>query len=463
MNFLRKAALAAIASCGLLLFGCGSTFRPVANVIPQAAGNPTLLDLVAVLNQNPLTTSPLSGGIQPASGSFTLVDVDGDSNVGNFPVGVNTTIPVPPATPSLLPRVTFAAANSLIATADPDAGTVTLSSTSLPSSAVTLPATPNAIAATAGSGLVLVSLSNDTADCAPVPHGAVRIIQASTASLTSQAICLSFNPGFILVLPGDQRALVLENNNPTGTNAALINIPSATLLATLTVGSNPVWAASSQDGNAAYVLNKAGATITVVDVVHQATVGAAVSTGGSSPSMIVADHVLNRLYVSNTGTNSVAVFSALANTVLSLGSPVSLNSVSPGTSPIALAVTPDGSELYVANTGAASATVINTSTFAATLIPVPSQPAGTTATWLTVSKDGTRAYLTLVDQPADVGSGTAIVLTASNSLLIDSTNGKPAIIKPPPQDPASPCALNPADSSCATVTRQRPVQLAPHL
>ena len=159
---------------------------------------------------------------------------------------------------------------------------------------------------------------------------------------------------------------------------------------------------------------------------------------------------------------SVAAFDATTSPPLLLVSS-NPNPITVGPAPVALAVTLDSSKVYVANTLENSASVINTTTFASAKISVSPVPAGTTATWLTVSKEGTRAYLTLVD-PADVGSGTAIIITASNLPLTDPNNGNaPVLIAPTPQDLTSACVVYGPPSNCATVGKQRPVQIVPRL
>ena len=55
MDLLRRAVVATIACSWLFLSGCGGTYRPIASILPLAAGNPQLADTVAVLNVNPNT------------------------------------------------------------------------------------------------------------------------------------------------------------------------------------------------------------------------------------------------------------------------------------------------------------------------------------------------------------------------------------------------------------------------
>ncbi len=458
--------MTAIAGCGLFLSGCGNTFRPVANIIPAPAGNPTLNDMVAVLNQNPLAATPAS---------FTLINVDGDTNVGNTAVGLIT--PATAAPPLGTKLITFAGGNAQVATANlgDGSGAASTSFTVLtvitpPPSTLTLPtgASPTAVAATVNSGLILVSMVNDTVDCPS--GGAVGIIQASNPNLTSPRVCLpatAAQPGFILVMPDDNTALVLDSTN---NSATIINLPSASVSATLTagIGTTPVWAVAN--GQTAYVLNKGSNNISVVNVPGgSATVANA--AGISSPSMIVADNANGRLYVSNTtNPGTVSVLDTLqpcpgAACLQSLHTPITV-----GALPVAMgiAVTSTATMVYVANTGGYTVSVINGNNFSTSSISVDPL---TTVTWVAVSKDNTRAYISMVGSTAAGGddsfNGTAILRTASNTLLTDS-NGNLVKITPPAQDPTSQCYLNPSGTNastglnnCAGVALQRPIQVVP--
>ncbi len=293
-------------------------------------------------------------------------------------------------------------------------------------------------------------------------------------------------------------------------------------------------------GATIYVLNQGSNDITVLNGNTEGLITASVLTGGTSPSMIVADHVLNRLYVSNTGPLSVlnitaasqsgpsttytytlvsgpaltvgesvavagmansgnngsftiatlgagtftvvnaggvtstsqtgtgkaspgtvSVFDSTMNPISPLVIPGHTNPFSIGVAPIALAVTPDGSKVYVGNTGSNSASSINTTTFSTTSLTVP----GDNVTWVAVSKDGTRAYISMTGA-GDLAAknGTAIVITASNSLLTNPNNSnKPVLIAPTPQDLTTACAEFGPPNDCNLVLVQHPVQIVPRL
>ncbi len=86
-------------------------------------------------------------------------------------------------------------------------------------------------------------------------------------------------------------------------------------------------------------------------------------------------------YVTNQVSNSVSVIDTATNTVVA--------TITAGSSPIGVAITPDGARAYVANQIAGTVSVINTvsNTVVAT-ITLGGSPFG-----VAITPDGTRAYV----------------------------------------------------------------------
>jgi hypothetical protein len=264
MDFLRKAVLATIACSWLFLSGCGNTFRPIATPLTLATGNPQLADMVAVFNVNPNTS-----GVSGATGSLTVFSVNGDTNVGNYAIGANDQLATasPLVNPLTSRLITFAGGDSFVATADPESDTVTLFNTLEDTTAtISLPQgfVPSFITATAGTGQILVSLqltkTNPNASCAGM--GAIGVISTTTAALT-YTICAGSKPGFLLVAQSDSELFILDqtDNSVSVLNLATLSPSSTTsVLCTstnvCTVGTTPIWATTSLDGNTIYVLNQ---------------------------------------------------------------------------------------------------------------------------------------------------------------------------------------------------------------
>jgi len=483
MDFLRSAVLVAVAGSCLFLSGCG-TYRPVASILPLAPGNPQLTDTVAVYNVNP------SAIVDPTNvtGTVSVFNVAGDSNVGNYQVGVNSTLAPTPQVPLTSRLVTFAASDTLIAAADTQADTVTLINPLLGTTqTTTLPAefVPASITATVNTGLILVSLQpSPTATSFPTcgGEGAIGVVSAGTATL-QETICAGSSPGFVQVMQGDTVAFILDQKDATN-NLSVLNLatlsPASTISPVGTVGTNPIWAATSIDGSTLYVLNQGSNNISVVDAVNQAVNPTPITTGAlSAPSVIITDFSSNRLYISNTGSNTVSILDASSSTL-----PVLLNSVSVGTAPVGLAVTPDGLTVYVANTGSNFASVISANSFVVTkLTPsfatvtlasnpnVATQVVDSTARIqaVAVSKDGTKAFIaqttsTDVQQTVNTtsgsftysGNGTYVVLTSTNAFVTNASGSQ--INLAPPQN-----LLCDAANTCAGALLQRPVQIVPRM
>ena len=74
----RGSPLAGVAAAlaWVILTGCGDVYRPVANPVLKPGGDPTAIHVALVLSNN-----------AGALGIGTVVDVSGDTNVGNFPIG----------------------------------------------------------------------------------------------------------------------------------------------------------------------------------------------------------------------------------------------------------------------------------------------------------------------------------------------------------------------------------------
>jgi YVTN family beta-propeller protein len=448
MDFLRRAVVATIACSWLFLSGCGGTYRPIASIVPVAAGNPQLADEVAVFNVNP-NTSNVSG----ATGALSVFNVAGDSNVGNYSIGANDKLAAaaPPVDPLDSRLITFAGSNSFVASADTESDTVTLINTLQgATTVVTLPQgfVPTFITATATTGQILVSLQATTTapngTCAG--KGAIGIVDTSTATLTG-TVCACSNPGFIQVALSDTVAFILDQ---TDNSVRVLNIAAATLSTTpLAVGKTPIWATTSLDGNTLYVLNQKSNDISVIDAVGESVTTLSITTGTlSTPSVIITDRNLNRLYISNKGNGTVSVLDASSSTL------PALKIVPVGTAPVALAVTPDGASVYVANTGASTVSVINANSFNVTALK-PTTDVTARVQAVAVSKDGTKAFIA-VTTSNDLANGIYVVLTSTNAFVTNTSGGVLNIA--PPQD--SSCD---ATESCSGVPLQRPVQIVPRI
>ena len=132
-------------------------------------------------------------------------------------------------------------------------------------------------------------------------------------------------------------------------------------------------------------------------------------TVGTTPSGVAASPNSSRVYVANSGNNTVSVINTATNQVIS--------TIGVGSSPQGLAISPDGTKVYVANGGSNTVSVINTATNALVDTKPGTKPidpivVGTSPQGVAISRDGTRVYV------ANSGSGTVSVInTATNQVI----------------------------------------------
>jgi YVTN family beta-propeller protein len=210
--------------------------------------------------------------------------------------------------------------------------------------------------------------------------GTVSVIETATNKVTATIPVGSIPWGMAVTLDGSKVYVANSGGQPfsvsvidtaTNTVIAIIPIPPSRGMAVA-----PRGVAVTPDGSKVYVSNTADLsnsaepgsvsvidteTNTVISTIHLVTVinddseGVAVSPDGS------------KVYVTNDALNNVVVINAATNTVTA--------TISVGTGPLGVALTPDGSKVYIANIGDNNVSVIDTASKTVTAtIPVGSNP-----------------------------------------------------------------------------------------
>lgn len=214
---------------------------------------------------------------------------------------------------------------------------------------------------------------------------------------------------------------VLVADGVTGT-VYVIQAGSATASIPAPVSGGIQSLAISPDGSRVYVAFKDG-QLGVIDTASDAYLGQPVDLGSTSaPGQMVFTPSGKDLYVAETGLNQVVEVDTSTNAVV--GSPIALPA------PQNLAITPDGSSLFVdggshGNSVSVVATATNTVSPSTILVTAPSG--------LIVSPDGSRLYVLTVTSS---GPGLAVVDTTTGA-VIGST------IELPPQSHPQALALSP--------------------
>lgn len=166
---------------------------------------------------------------------------------------------------------------------------------------------------------------------------------------------------------GDSTVTVVD----TATNA---------VVATVTVGNQPLAAAVRPAGDRAYVTNQVPAgTVSVIDTAINGVV--ATVTVGARPSGAAVKSPGDRVYVTNRDDKNVSVIDTTTNTVVA--------TIAVGNNPLGIAIDPAGTPAYVVNNGDNNVSVIDTTTNAV----VGTIPVGNDPSHVTVGPSGRRAYV----------------------------------------------------------------------
>ncbi len=284
----------AAAACSVLLAGCGDTFRQFITPVPGPTGDPKALSHAVITSTNPTATG---------LGSDMHVDVSGDSLAGVVTLGHNPLF------------FNSDQGRAFIVNGD---GTVSLYTGLLPlttsvSTATLPPLTSGAVAAGAGNNGGIYIANSGTNDVSFIPI---------TTNAVTQVMPVGLNP--VMVAGGGNSAKIYVVNRGDNTVTVISTIDN-TFQKTIPVGSSPVWAVMSSDGEAVFVVNQGDGTLSFIDTTLDREIcgsGASIvpctstnrihvgSTAGSSPNFAFYDSPRRRVYVTNTGENSVSLINA---------------------------------------------------------------------------------------------------------------------------------------------------------
>jgi YVTN family beta-propeller protein len=234
-----------------------------------------------------------------------------------------------------------------------------------------------------------------------VPNS-VSVIDMASNTVTA-TMPVGDHPQGLAVNPAGTRVYV---TNWYSNTVSVIDTGSNTVAATVTVGTSPMRVTVSPTGAKVYVSNAGSGTVSVIDAATN-TVVETIATGGEARGIQVNPSG-TKAYVANFGSspNNVSVIDTTTNAVAKT---IALT----GNSPIDLAITPDGSKVYVVNYYSANVSVIDTaSDTETTKITVGENPIGV---W--VNPAGNKVFVT------NVTSGNIMVIDPSTNLVIATVTG----------------------------------------
>src|ERR1700733_70730 len=389
MRFVRKTVLLAITAFVLLAeLGCGDQYRPVANPVISPGGQPQATHYAWVLNSNP-----------NGDGSVTEIDASGDTSLSVNSMGVGSISEAFPGI-SLSLYVANSGDNTVNQYLPTLAGAIT-TITLLPGSQ------PVALTSATTSAMYVL---NSGANSACPNSGSISTILTSTLSVSNTS-CVGDNPTTMVQPPTNGYIYIINQGDNT---ISMFNPAGQTVSAPITTqppGTIPVSLAVNAQGWV-FVVTQGGAgnpgTLNLIAAGFTNIAGTAPL--GVQPTYSIVDPNRNRLYVTNSGDNTVSVFDVSSVTQGGSGPAVpTLATVPVGTDPVGVIPLLDGTNFYVANAGSNTVTVVSQSSFAPqTTVTLPS---GANPVWITADPTSQKVYV------ADQGtSETTIIQTSNNSI-----------------------------------------------
>jgi len=228
----------------------------------------------------------------------------------------------------------------------------------------------------------------------------VSVIDQTTNQVVA-TISVGHNPVDVAVTPDGSAGYVA---NAGSNSVSVIDTTQNNVVGTVGVGFSPVNIAIRPDGKRAYVANAGGNSVSVIDTSTKALTDTI--PVGHNPVNVAVTPDGSTAYVVNAGSNSVTVFDTATNKVIT--------AVTVGFVPVSIAIEPHGTRAYVANAGANSVSVIDTRTYTVlTAVQVGHNPVK-----VAVTPDGSTVYV------ANAGSNSvSVIATGSNNVAKTVTVG----------------------------------------
>jgi YVTN family beta-propeller protein len=205
------------------------------------------------------------------------------------------------------------------------------------------------------------------------------------------------------------------------------------------MGLSPVHAALLPNATQIFVANSGDDTISTY-LPTLSTFITTISLPTGSVPVFVHTTESTTVYVANSGNNTVSAINAFENVVA--------NQIQVGVNPAALAETPDGLHLYVANQGnnGAGGSVSSINTIDRTVNPPIANGAWISPVWAVARSDSQRAYVldsgsgtvSAIDTASDTVVGTTSVGVGANFMLYDSSRNRLYVTNPTTATGANP-------------------------
>ncbi|MBI2681607.1 MAG: YncE family protein [Acidobacteriales bacterium] len=384
----------------LLVLGC-QTYRSPAIPVFDPPPDPQAFKQVIVLSCAPVDAlgkckAPNLGDPAPV-GSATHINLSGDTNVGQVPLGAGPAFAVMYGNSTRVmvanPLENTLQSYSALSPTNPSVLTISLPAGAQPTFLYTNQPSSNMFAIFSG-------------------HESIGVIALTTNIVTKE---ISLGAG---TAPQAMAGTGIGNKvyvTTAGSNSVrVIDVLNFVAGATVPVGTNPGPIVMSADSSRAYVVNRNDGTVSVINTATDTVM--ATLTVGSGPNSAILDRRLLRVYVTNGGDNSVSIINADPNSP----NVNAVTTVSVGTNPVGVTPLADGSRAYVVNQGSNNVSIINTTSNTV----VRTVTVGTGPAFIVSSSDSAKVAV------LNMGSNNVSLIRTSDD-TVSAAPGLPANLPPP--------------------------------
>jgi YVTN family beta-propeller protein len=193
---------------------------------------------------------------------------------------------------------------------------------------------PQGIALSPDGRLLFVSDNHDGGSVTVLDTATKKTVAAISGGTGIVPLGIAVNPD------GREAYMVFSGSN----EVKVFDIPSSTVIDTISVGSGPVGIAASPDGETIWVTCASDNSVYVIDTLTRQTT--TVISAGALPTGIAISPDGKNAFVANQASNSVSMIDVITHQTASV--------VNVGSSPTGIAISPDGMQAYVTNSSANS-------------------------------------------------------------------------------------------------------------
>jgi len=375
----------------LLIPACGDTYRPVANPVIGPGGQPQQNHNAYVVNNNPA-----------GNGSTTQINVSGDSVTQVQTTGLGSNYA---AFPSNSPAALFVTNGG-----NDSVSEFEVSATGVVTTINLLPGSHPVVVTSTQTGFMYVLNAGPNSACPGT--GSISTLSTGTLAI-SNTICVGVNPIAMVQVPGGGRLYAINQ----GDNSVMIFDPTSQSIvgkfttANSGLGQNPVFLAASADGAYVFVVTEGdGINPGALDIISTSSNQLASVPLGVKPTFAFFDPTLVRLYVTNSGSNTVSIFDASNINVNSSPAIPLLGTTPAGTNPISVTALPNGTRFFVANAGSNNVTDASATSFS--VLNTIALPTGSNPVWIASEPTSTKVYV--ANQ-----STTSVIQTVNDAIAVN--------------------------------------------